>query len=425
MVIAGPCKIGPLAAALLNSTFIQGFELDDYHRSAPIHSSSIILPTLLAALEHRPNHGGNAAPIPRDGAAFLLAAIVGYEIGPRIGLGVYGGDVLSRGWHSGAIFGPGAAAAAVSKLFGASVDSVEDAVGIACTQAGGLMAAQYESTVKRMQHGFAARNGLFAALLARSGYAGIKDVLDRPYGGFLSTFSQGNGREPAYQPDAVVRGLGMSWEMDQILVKPYASMAATHGTIDCVVTLQKKYPPELLRDVSKIRRITVEMSGIAFKKGGWAPQRPLTATGAQMSCAYAAAMQLLEGEVQPAQFSAAQLKREDVWELMGKIHCVHNADWDGDVKSAWQQRIRLETNDGNGETQVLTELVAAPRGNLVPLSNEEILAKWRRLTHRVISPERADAIERLVLSLEAVDDVSQLAQLLAGRTENVVDVEAA
>lgn len=120
-----------MAAALLNSTFIQGFELDDYHSEAPIHGSSIILPTLLALVDL----GGASEDQARrcvDGKSFLLAAIVGYEVGPRIGLGVYGGQVLSMGWHSGAVFGPAAAACAASKLLDLQPDFIEDAIGMAC-----------------------------------------------------------------------------------------------------------------------------------------------------------------------------------------------------------------------------------------------------------------------------------------------------
>jgi 2-methylcitrate dehydratase PrpD len=36
------------AAAMLNSSFIQGFELDDFHPVAPIHGASIVFPSLLA-----------------------------------------------------------------------------------------------------------------------------------------------------------------------------------------------------------------------------------------------------------------------------------------------------------------------------------------------------------------------------------------
>ncbi|KAJ9143313.1 Immune-responsive protein [Pleurostoma richardsiae] len=403
-------KTGPLAAALLNSTFIQGFELDDYHSEAPIHSNSIILPTLLAVLEHC---SASADAPSFDGATFLLAAIAGYETGPRVGLGVYGIEVLAHGWHSGAIFGPAAAAAAAAKFLRLPSATIEDAIGIACTQAGGLMSAQYESTVKRMQHGFAARNGLFAALMARSGYAGIKQVLERPYGGFLSNFSLGNGRTPAYRPEKVVEDLGSKWTLDQIVIKPYASMAATHSTIDGIMSLQAKYPSQMAA-VDRIRRITAEMSEPAFKKGGWAPTRPLTVTGAQMSAAYAAAMQLLEGEVQVSQFAPAQLERDDVWALMDRIQCVYNPSL-----STYQQRIHVELDGANGQIEALSEFVDAPRGNKTPLSNEDILDKWRRLAETVIDSGRLAEIERTVLHLETVQDLRQLARLLHGRTANV------
>ncbi|KAJ5736986.1 2-methylcitrate dehydratase PrpD [Penicillium malachiteum] len=422
-VIGWEKKTGPLAAGLLNSTFIQGFELDDYHSKAPIHSNSIVLPTLLAVLEQGHDLSQDATN-PRTGAEFLLATVVGYETGPRVGLGIYGFEVLSRGWHSGAIFGPAASAAAATKFLQLPSDMIEDAIGIACTQACGLMSAQYESTVKRMQHGFATRNGLFAAFMASTGYKGIKQVLERPYGGYLSVFSLGNGRTPQYMPERVVEELGVSWDLDNIVIKPYASMAATHATIDGLIALQAKYPQEMAA-VDRIRHIKVEMSEALFKKGGWAPKRPITATGAQMAVAYAAAMQLLERSVQPAQFAPDQLERDDVWMLMDKIQCVHNLAFDVD-ENIWQQRVSVEVylneEDQKQDTfTTLTEYVVSPRGIGVPLSNEEIFNKWRSLTTGIISEERQKAIETMILDLENVQDMRQLCELLYERTKNVFD----
>src|SRR5208282_1260721 len=100
-------KISPLSAALLNSTFIQGFELDDWHSEAPLHSNSIILPALFAAAEHlNKSQPPSSSTSKIDGKAFLLAYLVGLEVGPRIGNALYGADMLTRGWHSGAVFGP-------------------------------------------------------------------------------------------------------------------------------------------------------------------------------------------------------------------------------------------------------------------------------------------------------------------------------
>jgi hypothetical protein len=95
-----------------------------------------------------------------DDISFLLAYLVGLEVGPCVGNALYGKNILSVGWHSGPVFGSSASAAAASKLLGLPASQIEDALGIACTQACGLMSAQCESEVKRMQHGFAARNGL-------------------------------------------------------------------------------------------------------------------------------------------------------------------------------------------------------------------------------------------------------------------------
>src|SRR6201987_5185757 len=70
-------RINAPAAALLNGTFIQGFELDDFHPLAPLHAASVVLPSLFATAELL---GG------ATGADSLLAATCGYEVGPRGGL---------------------------------------------------------------------------------------------------------------------------------------------------------------------------------------------------------------------------------------------------------------------------------------------------------------------------------------------------
>jgi aconitate decarboxylase len=110
---------------------------------------------------------------PVSGPRFLLGAILGYETGPRVGLALGGLEMISRGWHSGVVFGTLSAAASAGCLYGLNAAQFEDALGIAATQSCGLMSAQFESMVKRMQHGFASRNGLTAAALAAAGYVGI------------------------------------------------------------------------------------------------------------------------------------------------------------------------------------------------------------------------------------------------------------
>ncbi|GES65502.1 immune-responsive protein [Aspergillus terreus] len=396
-------KIGSLPSALVNSTAIQAFELDDWHSLAPLHSNAILLPALFAAAAHQKARGGPTI----NGASLLLSTIVGYEIGPRVGLCLHGSHMLTRGWHSGVVFGHAASAAAVSKLLGLGSEAIEDAVGIACTQACGLMSAQFGSDVKRMQHGFAARNGLFGALLAKSGYTGIKQVFEEPYGGFLAVFGEGSGKEHPFLAEELVSGLGQTWQLDAIRVKPHASMAGTHCTIDSVAALQREYPGKL-KDLDAISSIAIEMSEPAWKHGGWKAHRPLTATGAQMSCAYVAAVQLVDGQVLPQQFHPERVDRDVIWRLVDKTECFHTPELGG----KYEQRVTVAFHDGSKISRTLE----APKGVSPPLSNEEVLDKFRMFTSDLIEKERRDAIERLVLRLEFLEDVSALEELLSGST---------
>ena len=85
----GRTTSGP-AAAVLNGTFIQGFELDDYYAPAPVHSTSLVIPALLSTVFRA---GGPVI----SGARFLQAVVSGFETGTRVGLALHGPEMLSRG----------------------------------------------------------------------------------------------------------------------------------------------------------------------------------------------------------------------------------------------------------------------------------------------------------------------------------------
>ncbi|KAK8107069.1 uncharacterized protein PG998_009082 [Apiospora kogelbergensis] len=414
-------KLGPLAAAILNGAFIQATELDDYHSTAPLHSASVVLPALLAAaqcLSTGNGRGDQAKQKVVSGLDFLLAAVVGFETGPRAGLALGGAELLTRGWHSGAIFGCPAAALASARLLGLAPADAESAVGIACTQAGGLMAATYEGMVKRVQHAFAARAGLFGALLARNGYVGIRKVLERRYGGFLSMFSQGNGAVPPYDVRRVVDGLGERWEVFGIRVKLHACVGGCHGQVEALAQLQQAYPErfekENLRHISSIR---VGLSSPIFAHDGWEPfQRPLETTGAQMDAAYIGASQLVDGQVLLEQFADRNLNRDEVWDLVRKTSCYHDLHFD-QPHFACGARVTIDFDDGFKVETILDQ----PRGYNPPITDEDIRRKYRTLTPSAVDDElRLQRIEDLILDLENVDDISELIGLLALPTKSVL-----
>jgi 2-methylcitrate dehydratase PrpD len=389
------------AAAVLNGTFIQGFELDDFHPLAPLHSCSLLIPALLSTASTR--------PVPTTGADLALAAIVGFEVGPRVGYTLHGTQMLDRGWHSGPVFGTHSAAVASGKLRGLSPAQLEDALGLAATQSAGLMAAQYEAMSKRMHHGLAARNGFYAAGLAAGGYTGIKRVFEREYGGFLSVFGEGHDPDAA----ALTGELGRRWETTVIMVKSYAAMGGLHGAIDAARELRNSIAPE---DISSV---DITVGETVYKHGWWQPQRPLPPIGAQMNIGYATAAALLDGNVLPEQFTPARLDADDIWSLIAAttVHLDESLA-DAAITEKFRTDLAVTTRDGT----VHRARVALPHGAPDdPVTNDELVAKFHALADRVTSRGRAAAIERAVTGLDDLTDINNLIDVLAGPVAGALD----
>ena len=394
---------------MMNAAFIQATELDDYHAAAPVHNSAIMLPTLIAATEslaRRPGH-----PVVKvSGAHFLLSTIVGFESSIRAGNGLYGNDMLARGWHCGAVYGAPGSAAAAAKLFELDPVQTEDAIGMACTQACGLMAAQFGGMIKRVQHGFSTRNGLMGALLARGGYEGIKKAFERPFGGFLAMFSLGNGRDPPYREDAIVHKLGTQWETMHLRNKLYAAVGTSHGMIEILENMQAAHPERFAIDqLGKITNIHAAQSRAGFHHDGWRPDfRPMEVTGSQLCAAYVMATQLVDRQVLLEQFSHDRLDRDEVWDLVHRTTCSHDPYFDLAERLSGA-RVTVAFEDG----LVLEESLDMPRGFDPWVTNGQLVEKYRKLGATVVDPKRLKAIEETVLRLDALEDVNELIELLA------------
>jgi aconitate decarboxylase len=385
--------VAATTAALLNGTFIQGFELDDFHPRAPLHSASLVIPALLACAEER---GGVS------GAEFLLGALAGFEVGPRVGLALHGPQMLTRGWHSGAVFGTHAAAAAAGVLLKLDAARFEDAFGLAGTQSAGLMAAQYEAMCKRMHHGFSARNGLFAALVAAGGYTGIKRVFERSYGGFLSMF--GEGHDPL--PDEVAAGLGSRWETESIVLKPYAAMGGLHAALDGILALMAEKPIYS----EEVLSIDIELSDALYHHGWWKLERPVTPIAAQMNVGYAIAAAILDGQAMVAQFAPERINRDDVWALIPKITAHHNPTFDkGGAATKFNMRMVVKLTDGTQREIFMPTTKTISH----PLGREGTLVKFHSLTKGLLDDARRARIIECVLEIETLADVTTLSKLLA------------
>jgi aconitate decarboxylase len=319
--------------------------------------------------------------------------------------------MISHGWHSGSVAGPLSAAAASGKLYQLDTAQMHDAFGIAATQASGLMSAQYGAMVKRMHHGFASRAGLLGAALAARGFTGIEDVVERDYGGLITTFMPG---EP-HTGDELVDGWSERWEIERIAVKPYATMGGIHPAIDAALELRKT--PGF--DVHSIRHIEVRSSLPHFRHAGWKLTRPAEVIGAQMNMAYGVVVALLDGDALVRQFTPTRIDSDDIWELLELAEVVHDPALDEaglrrGGAGYFGARVILTMSDGS----VLDNFTPCARGaEERALTNAEIESKFLELAGAVIDPTVAGHIKDLVLGIENIEvsELTAVLQTTAGR----------
>lgn len=383
----------PVTAAVLNGTFVQGFELDDYHEKGPLHSQSCVLPAVLSAVSLRPE---------TTAKDFLLASLLGFEVGPRVGMALGGLTLIQRGWHCGPINGTISSAIGVARTFGFDAAGMNNAVGIAATQACGLMSAQYEAMVKRMHSGFAARNGLLAGILTEEGFTGIDRVIEREYGGFAACFTQGEGLDL----DRLTTGLGEHWELTRICIKPYSCMGGLHTSVDAMRELRDRGI-----EAADIEKIRIGLPKAMHSHGGWRAERPLVSIGAQMNVAYAVAVTALEGTAFVPQFAPEVLDSDRVWALIEKTETYHEPRFDElGEEGRWSTTLSVTTIDGNTHTVERRHPLGSPSN---PLSTQDVVHKFRELTKLVLTEGEQEAVVDAVMGLREAADTRELIAALS------------
>jgi aconitate decarboxylase len=372
-------------AALMNGTLVQSFELDDVHRAGVLHVGAVTLPALIAVAELR---GG------MTGRDFLRAAVAGYEIGPRVGL-CMGPEHIGQGWHSGATVGVFSAAAGAAAGLALTSEQAVHALGIAGTQAAGLMAAQYGAMVKRMHAGRAAQSGLYGALLAEAGFTGITDVFESQYGGFCTTFSRSHDR---FRLAELTSGLGERFETMGVALKFYSCVGSNHTSLDAIRAIAARHPfrPE------EIARILVHGSQATVDHVGW-PYRPQGLTSAQMNLPFCIATLILEGDAFVDQFSEAAVTDPRRMALAEKVEVQHDPAITA-RGAKFRHMVRVDVHFANGTRE--TETVEAPRGSEQKFASEaDVADKFRKLARSVMTEAHVDRIGEMVLRCDKLVDV--------------------
>ncbi|MPZ45596.1 MAG: MmgE/PrpD family protein [Betaproteobacteria bacterium] len=382
-------------AALLNGTMVQGFELDDIHRKGAMHIGPTTLPAIVALSEAR---GG------MTGKRFITAAVAGYEVGPRVGM-CMGPDHLGQGWHSGATVGAFAGAASSAAALGLSEESTIDALGIAGTFTGGIMAVQYGAMVKRMNHGRSAQNGLYAGMLASVGYTGIKNVFESEYGGFCTTFSR---KREWIKWEELTRGLGEHWETMYDSLKFYSAAASNHSTLDAIRLMRERRP----FTADEVEKIVVHGSQVTKDHVFW-KYEPSGSTNMQFCMPYVVATLLLEGDFFVDQCDESKMADPQRIAHSRKVEFIAEPEITR-MGNRYYVRVEVFLKDGTR----MEETVEAQRGSESRFASDaEIIEKFEKLVKHVLPQKQVAEIRDTILGMEQMDDAAKLAKLLvkAGR----------
>jgi len=378
-------------AALANGTQVQGFELDDVHRQGVLHVGAVVLPALVAVAELRR----------MSGREFLAAAVAGYEIGPRVGL-CMGQEHIGQGWHSGATLGVFSAAAGAARGLKLGADKTVHALGIAGTQASGLMAAQYGAMVKRMHAGRASQSGLYGALLAEGGFTGIPDVFESEYGGFCTTFSRSQDR---FELAELTAGFGETWQTMGVALKFYSCVGSNHTTLDALRELQAQRP----FGAKDVKSIVVHASQVTLDHAGW-KYRPAGIASAQMNLSFCVATLLLEGDCFVGQFREKDIADPRRLALAERVEV--RADPQITAKgSGFRHAVRVQVQLEDGST--LERYIETPRGSEPNFASEaQVVAKFEKLAAHALKRAQLAQLRDAVLEMEQLKDASRIAKLL-------------
>ena len=386
-------KLSAPHAALVNGTQVQGFELDDVHRAGVLHVGAVVLPALISVTEMKPGMSGKE---------FIASAVAGYEIGPRVGL-CMGPEHIAQGWHSGATLGVFSAASGAARGLKLDVDKTVHALGIAGTQAAGLMAAQYGAMVKRMHAGRSSQSGLYGALFAEAGFTGIVNVLESEYGGYCTTFSRSTDR---FNLKELTAGFGEVWQTMGVALKFYACVGSNHTTLDALREMQAERPYK----ADDVKKIVVRGSQVTMDHVGW-KYVPQGLTSAQLNLPYCIGTYLIEGDVSAEQFTedkVADPQRMRYGELV-EVHHDEEITAKG-AKFRHMVKVELHLKDGTR----MERTVESARGSEHKFASEaDIVEKFEKLASKALPRPQVEALRDAMLGLDKLSDATKIAQLLA------------
>jgi len=359
------------AMALVNATLSHSLDYDDMHFATTFHASG---PTWAATLAVGMDRGASEREL-------LQAFVAGFEVGVTMGGHGLGPRLPDVGWHSTGVLGHLSSTCSAAALLRLPPAQIEQALGLAATQAAGLQASG-GSMAKPFHVGKAAMNGVMAAELAALGMDANIGLFDQPQTGLMGTLFQ----KPTL---GAFESLGQEWQLEGNTFKPYASCQLTHAAYEAARNLAGQFSREGLRE------IRVHVNPLAPKVAG--RTSAATPMEGKFSIGYCVGLGLMGYDADMSGFAEARLQDQDVRRLSALTRVISS-----DAIERCGARIELHDDSG----MVTQHEVTAVRGSLgSPMRWADLDEKFMSVTQPVLGAQA----QVLLQALHAFEQPGQLA----------------
>jgi 2-methylcitrate dehydratase PrpD len=372
-------------AAFANGLLGHAIDFDDW--DAFIHAGHPTCMVAAAALSL-----GEA--IGSSGKDLLKAYALGIEILTKIAANAP--NVQDRGFHSTPVLGSIGAAIACASLMRLDPEKIKAALGIAASGAGGIH-RQQGSMVKPFHAANAARNGVEAGLLAEKGFTADAAIIEAPRG-FCDTFF-GPG---TYNYEKMITDLGQPYFLESpgLGLKLHPCSAPQFLAADAALHLKREHTIHF----SDVAKMEVSIPPMRYQRH----YHPEVKTGLRGKFAinYVVALAFLDGKLEIDTFTDAKANEPEVQNALSKVKVIVD---DTIPEPGPYCPVSVELKDGRRFTYTARIAKGHPQN---PMTEEEVLNKFRSNAKSVISEEQSAELVQDVQHLETIGNVRKLIELL-------------
>ncbi len=397
-VFGSDLRLAPRFAALANGTAMHADDFDDTWQATPdryqgVHPTAPVLAAVLALAE----------PAGRPGRDVLIACLAGIEVCCRIFDAAHPRHILD-GFHSTGTSAMLGAAAGVARLLGLTTETTRQALGIAASQTGTLL-AQLGTMSKPFHGGLAAECAIVSADLAAMGFTASPVSLETRWGYFQAL---GGGHE-----DGRIRGkLGRPWAFADrgVWLKPWPTGSLGHPALTKMLELITEHDLRPQHVVGIRVRTSQSIHDTLFH------HRPKSELEAKFSLEFGVAALLLERELTLAHFTDAFVNRPDIQATIERVDYEPFPDTDAKAGDYTLVTSFVEVDLDDGRT--VGGRIDYGKGSLAnPMSDDDVAAKFRACAAFAGWPEaRTEEAIELVHRLETIEDVRALTHCFAAQS---------